>query len=59
MTAYKVILGRKVYKKHFDHKGQMINYWNKLRNNDKIVWATCELNAKEGYVLEYSYERLK
>ena len=50
---------RKVYKKHFEYKGQMINYWNKLKNNSKIAWATCEFNAKEGYILEYSYERLE
>ena len=50
---------RKVYKKHFEYKGQMINYWNKLKNNSKIAWATCGLDAKEGYILEYSYERLE
>lgn len=46
---------KKIYKKHFEHEGQMINYWNKLRTNDKIAWATCGLNA-EGYVLEYCYQ---
>lgn len=46
----------KIYKKHFEYKGQMINYWNKLINNDNIAWCTKCLDVKEGYIIKYQYK---
>ena len=47
---------KKLYKKNFEHKGQMINYYNKLRKDERIDWVVCCLNANDGYVCEWQYK---
>ena len=39
----------------FEHKGQMINYYNKIKDNAKIKTINFYLDANEGYVLTYKY----
>lgn len=46
---------KKVYTKNFEHKGQMINYYNKIRNNEKIASVSCYF-GKNGYTVQYSYK---
>lgn len=46
---------KKVYTKNFEHKGQMINYYNKVIKNEKITSACCYF-GKNGYTVEYSYK---
>lgn len=51
--------GKKVYRKHFQYKGQQINYLMKMTyhnpNPDMYsdVWAYTDVN--EGYVIDYIY----
>ena len=40
---------------HFEHKGQMINYVNKLRKNDKIKFMTWGWEVGLGWTLRYHY----
>lgn len=43
--------------KTFDYKGQMINYYNKVRKNPNISSCYCYLSASLGcYVVEYAYK---
>lgn len=41
--------------KTFTQKGQMINYYNKVRQNKKITFCMCSLDAELGYCVRYSY----
>lgn len=41
-------------KKHFEYKGQMINYYNKVKNNPKVKMC-CYFGADEGYTVEWCY----
>lgn len=44
------------YTKTFDYKGQMINYYNKIKNNMNIERISFGLNAlTRKYELTYSY----
>ena len=43
-------------KKEFQYKGQQINYYNKLKNNNNIDFAFSYYDAQTGcYVIKYSY----
>lgn len=46
----------KVYTKTFEFKGQMINYYNKVKNNPKIAFACCGFFVKTGYTVQYWYK---
>lgn len=46
---------KKVYTKNFEHKGQMINYYNKIMENKKIISACCYFGPN-GYTVQYSYK---
>lgn len=43
--------------KTFEYKGQMINYYNKVRKNKNIAFAWCGLFADLGYCVQYSYKQ--
>lgn len=48
---------KKLYTKHFQYKGQMINYYNKMRENiEKYEFISCGLNIDEGYIVEYVFK---
>lgn len=47
---------KKMIKKEFQYKGQMINYYNKVKANDKIKMVVRYLDATKGYVVEYCYK---
>ena len=42
--------------KTFTHKGQQINYFNKLLTNSKITFLTKSFDVKFGYIVSYSYK---
>ncbi len=43
--------------KKFDYKGQMINYFNKVRKNPNISACYCSFSCAHGcYVVEYCYK---
>jgi hypothetical protein len=45
--------------KTFDSKGQMVNYYNKVRKNPRVNFCCCYLSATHGaYVVEYEYKKL-
>lgn len=46
---------KKRYTKNFEHKEQMINYYNKVIKNEKIASACCYFGVN-GYTVEYSYK---
>jgi hypothetical protein len=39
----------------FQYKGQMVNYYNKIKDNEKIKRIYCGLDANGEYFLEYTY----
>lgn len=41
--------------KTFEYKGQMINYYNKVRKNDKVTFCVCGLDAEKGYYVSYRF----
>lgn len=43
--------------KTFDYKGQMINYYNKVRQNKAIDFCVCGLSAEHGYYVSYTYAK--
>lgn len=43
--------------KRFEHKGQMINYYNKVLKNEKMGLVVCGFFAGEGYCVKYSYKK--
>lgn len=45
--------------KTFKHKGQMINYYNKLRRNMAIGFIMIGYFDKLGYAIQYSYKEDK
>lgn len=43
--------------KKFEHKGQMINYYNKVIKNPNISFCCCSFSClHECYVIEYTYK---
>ncbi len=43
--------------KKFEYKGQMINYYNKMRNNSNIDFWYRGFSCEEGcYVIAYCYK---
>lgn len=43
--------------KTFNYKGQMINYYNKVRKNPNIDFCHCGFSCSyNAYVVEYSYK---
>ena len=47
---------KKTYKKTFEYKGQMINYYNKVRTNSKIEFCVCGFFAETGYTVMWWYK---
>ena len=45
--------------KTFTYKGQMINYYNKVRQNKAIDFCVCGLSAEHGYYVSYTYAKNK
>lgn len=43
--------------KTFEHKGQMINYYNKVRKNPKIDFCIAGFFMEFGYAVRYSYKK--
>lgn len=43
-------------KKHFDYKGQMINYFNKLIKDARVADAYYYTDATKGYTVEWLYK---
>lgn len=43
--------------KNFQYKGQMINYYNKIKNNPDIESVFCFWDAKIGYAITYIYKK--
>lgn len=41
--------------KTFEYKGQMINYFNKVKQNPKVTYCTMSNDATKGYVVKWSY----
>ena len=41
--------------KTFEHKGQMINYYNKMKENKKIKNIYFGYFVGEGYAIKYEY----
>lgn len=44
-----------MYTKTFTHKGQMINYYNKVKKNKKIDFCMCGFSVEHGYHVSYTY----
>ena len=42
--------------KTFEHKGQMINYYNKAKNNTNLKMVVMGYFAGEGYCVKYCYK---
>ena len=42
--------------KTFEHKGQMINYYNKAKNNPAIDFIIAGYLTGVGYVVQYIYK---
>lgn len=43
--------------KKFEYKGQMINYFNKVKKNPNISLCYCYFSCEHrGYVVEYCYK---
>ena len=43
-------------KRTFEHKGQMINYWNKIRTNTKIKMLTSFFDCnRKTWVIQWIY----
>ena len=45
----------KMITKTFEHKGQMINYYNKMKTNKKIKNIFFGYFVGEGYAIKYNY----
>lgn len=41
--------------KTFKYYGQMINYYNKVCKNPKVVFCIKEVNTKTGYTVSWQY----
>lgn len=46
----------KMITKTFEHKGQMINYYNKAKNNTNLKMVVMGYFAGEGYCVKYCYK---
>ena len=42
--------------KTFEHKGQMINYYQKLKCNPKIKYCVMMMDATKGYLIQWYYQ---
>lgn len=42
--------------KTFEHKGQMINYYNKIKDISKFEFVCCGLYFGKGWCVEYMYK---
>lgn len=42
--------------KTFDYKGQMINYYNKVKENPKVTWCMMATEVGVGYVVRWCYQ---
>ena len=51
-------MGRKTYVKKFENKGQMINYYNKVKENiSKFEFITNGFSYRHhSYIVEYMYK---
>lgn len=47
----------RTYTKTFEYKGQMINYYNKVRQNLQIELCSCGWVAGQGWTVMYSYRK--
>ena len=47
---------KKTYKKTFEYKGQMINYYNKVRTNPNIEFCVCGFFMETGYTVMWWYK---
>ena len=46
----------KTYTKEFQCKGQMINYYTKVRRNNEIKYASCGYDVdRHAYTVSYRY----
>lgn len=46
---------KKIYVKTFDFKGQAINYYNKVKTNNKIKVCTMSFDMVLGWTVVYNY----
>lgn len=45
--------------KAFDYKGQMINYFNKMKNNPKLVFLMSCMSTQTGkWTIYYEYKKI-
>lgn len=42
-------------KKTFDYKGQMVNYYNKVKANPKVKFCVMYTDETNGYTVEWRY----
>ena len=47
----------KLYTKTFTYKGQMVNYYNKVRKNPKVNMCWCGLFTDTGYTVQWTYKQ--
>lgn len=45
----------KTYRKEFQYRGQQINYYNKVRKNNKVVSLKMYITADCRYIVEYEF----
>jgi uncharacterized pyridoxamine 5'-phosphate oxidase family protein len=45
------------YTKTFQFKGQMINYYNKVKNNPNIAFCTMYTDVRTGFTIMYTYKK--
>lgn len=43
--------------KTFEYKGQMINYYNKVRKNPNIEFCACGYTVGMGWMVMYTYRK--
>lgn len=43
--------------KTFEYKGQMINYYNKVRKNPNIEFCACGYTVNMGWTVMYTYRK--
>lgn len=45
------------YEKTFQYKGQMINYFNKVKANPNVDFVMCGHSSEKGYYCFYTYKK--
>lgn len=50
---------QKCYKKSFEYKGQMINYYNKVRKNPDVDFCVAGFFMETGYTVMWTYAQKK